>query len=313
MRVIFMGTPDFAVRIAEAVIAAGHDLVAVYTQPDKRAGRGKKVLPPPVKVFAEERGIPVYQPAKLDDEAFTDFIAHQADGAVVAAYGKILPKKWLEALPQGFVNVHASLLPAYRGAAPIQWAIRNGDAETGISLMRMEEGLDTGAVYTQDRTAIGPEEDSDALFERLAALGGAAIEAHLTAILSGQLAPVAQDDSQASYAPKFSKADEAIDWRQDGQGLVQLNLAFGHQTGTYTKLAGQRLKVIKMTFLSSEDSDQAPGTILNASKAGIDVQTGAGVVRLQTVQPAGKKAMPVHAYLNGTRLAAGDHFDAVEE
>lgn len=310
MRLIFMGTPDFAVTILKAVCETEHEVVAVYTQPDRRSGRGKKMLAPDVKVFAESRGLPVFQPDNLHDaEAFQTFRELHADAAIVAAYGKILPPAWLEALPKGCINVHASLLPTYRGAAPIQWAVRNGDAESGISLMHMEEGMDTGGIYVQEPLALNPDEDSDALFKRMALLGGESIKKYLTPILTGDLLPVPQDEEKASYAPKFERQDEEINWSDTAENIVRLNLAFGKSVGTYSFLDGKRLKIKEMTVSAESDIGKAPGTVLKTSKDRILVQAGEGAVCLLTVQPAGKKAMPIHAYLNGAKVQVGDQFN----
>lgn len=308
MRLIFMGTPAFAVTILEALVKAGHDIVCCYTQPDRPKGRGKKLLPPPVKTFAIEQGIAVRQPTDLKDEAVREeLVAWQADMAVVAAYGRILPVTLLDALPQGFLNVHASLLPAYRGAAPIQWAIRNGDRMTGISLMRMEAGMDTGAVYVSEGLPIASNETSGSLFEKCAQLGASMVVRYLPEIASGALSPVPQDETMATYAPMFDRADERIDWTLDAEHLTALNRAYLPESGTYSTLDGQRLKLMAVAPVPLGEG--APGEIIAIDKDSFTVATGKGALRVTEIQPAGKQRMTVQAFLNGRDLALGQRFE----
>lgn len=303
MRLLFMGTPDFSVTILKALHEAGHEILACYTQPDRPQGRGKKLQAPPVKIYAQTHDIPCLQPTDLKSaDVREELQAFHADIVVVAAYGRILPKDVLNIYPDRFINIHASLLPTYRGAAPIQWAIRNGDSMTGISLMRMEEGMDTGSVYVSEALPIDPNETTGSLFVKCADLGAEMIVKYLPMIVSGDIQATPQNEAEATYAPMFSKEDEHIDWRMPAKDIIQLNHAYLPDTGTYTIIGGERLKILSMDFSSNHTKGDSPGRIIEVTKHDFSVATGQGVVRILRVQPAGKKAMDVASYLNGRSL-----------
>lgn len=303
MRLLFMGTPDFSVTILKSLHEAGHEILACYTQPDRPQGRGEKLQAPPVKIYAQTHDIPCLQPTDLKSaDVCEELQAFHADIVVVAAYGRILPKDVLNIYPDRFINIHASLLPTYRGAAPIQWAIRNGDSMTGISLMRMEEGMDTGSVYVSEALPIDPNETTGSLFVKCADLGAEMIVKYLPMIVSGDIQAIPQNEAEATYAPMFSKEDERIDWRMPAKEIIHLNHAYLPETGTYTVIGGERLKILSMDFVSNHMKSDSPGRIVEVTKHDFSVATGQGVVRILRVQPAGKKAMDVASYLNGRSL-----------
>ncbi|HEX6997515.1 MAG TPA: methionyl-tRNA formyltransferase [Gammaproteobacteria bacterium] len=307
-RIAFAGTPEFAVPALERLVSGGYAVPFVLTQPDRRAGRGRALTPPPVKRAALAAGLPVAQPATLKDPALGATLGPPPDLLVVAAYGLLLPP-WLLAWPRhGCVNLHASLLPRWRGAAPIQHAILAGDAVTGVSVMRMEAGLDTGPVYARAQTAIGPRETAGELHDRLAALAADVLADALPAILDGRLVPEPQDERLATYAPKLGKADAPLPWRASAIELERRVRAFNPWPVAEGVLAdGRRLRIWQAAALP-DGAGAAPGTVLAAGPAGIDVATGAGALRLERVQAPGGRAMPAAAYLAAHPLAAGASF-----
>ncbi len=306
MRIVFAGTPEFAVPCLRA--AARHqEVVAVYTQPDRPAGRGRGLMASPVKLEAIERGIPVFQPETLKDPAAQEQLrALQPDLMVVVAYGLILPRAVLEIPTHGCWNVHASLLPRWRGAAPIQRAIEAGDTETGVCLMQMEAGLDTGPVLLSQKTLISDTDTGGQLHDRLAELGAQVLADGLGLLRAG-LKPVAQPQPEAgvTYAHKLDKAQARLDWNEDAAALARRVRAFNPWPIAEASLAGERLRIHGAVALA-DNQGKAPGTVLAASKDGIDIACGQGALRLRVVQREGGKAITAADYLNARRdLLAG--------
>lgn len=301
LKLIFAGTPDFAARHLAALLSSGHEVVAVYTQPDKPAGRGQKLTASPVKELALAHDLPVYQPASLRNEAAqAELAALGADLMVVVAYGLILPKAVLDTPRLGCINVHGSLLPRWRGAAPIQRSIWAGDAETGVTIMQMDVGLDTGAMIRKVTCPIASDETSASLYDKLAGLGPQALVDTLDAMAAGDTAAEPQDDALANYAEKLSKEEARIDWSMDAIAIERCIRAFNPWPISWFEVAGQTVKVWQAEVVA-QDHGQAAGTLLKADKQGIEVATGQGVLRLLTLQPPGKKAMSVSDLLNSRR------------
>lgn len=297
-RIVFMGTPEFAVASLQTLVNT-QTVVGVVTQPDKPAGRGSALRPSPVKVFAESAGIPVYQPKSLRSEEAAAPLRHWApDVIIVAAFGQILRPHVLYLAPHGSINVHASLLPRWRGASPIQHALLAGDDRTGISLMRMDEGLDTGPVYVQESIDIALRETAATLHDRLAQLGATMLALHLDAILDGRLEPVAQNDQQATYAPMIRKEAGAIDWQQDAATLDRLVRAMTPWPGAYTTWRGQMLKVLAARPASLPPDAGRTGLVCLTAE-GVVIVTGGGGLLLKTVQLAGKRPLSAEDFVRG--------------
>jgi methionyl-tRNA formyltransferase len=311
LRIVFAGTPDFAVPPLEALLASGHDVIAVYTQPDRPAGRGRKLVASPVKQAAELAGIPVYQPATLrEDDVVNALAGLNPDLMVVVAYGLLLPRRVLEIPRLGCINIHASLLPRWRGAAPIQRAVLAGDDRTGVAIMRMEAGLDTGPVYLARETEIGPRQTSGELHDRLSALGAEALIAALPGIADGTLQPQVQDGSAATYAHKIEKAEGRIDWQRPAGEIGRQVRAFNPWPVAFTTLDGETLRIWDAEPVAATSGGATPpGKVVGAAKEGIDVATGDGVLRIKTMQLAGKRAMSAADFLNARKLT-GVAFDA---
>lgn len=304
-RVAFFGTPEFAVPTLQALLDGPDTVVGVVCQPDKPAGRGQQLQAPAVKRLAERRGVPVAQPVKVKTEALPALLRTWApDLAVVAAYGRILPPAVLELPRLGCINVHASLLPKYRGAAPIQWALLRGEPTTGVTIMRMNERMDEGDMLLQRATPVAPDETFGVLQPRLATLGAAALMEALAALHAGALHATPQDDAAATYAPMIRKADGAIDWTQAAQAIVCRVHAFNPWPSAFTVHAGRLLKIHRARALA-ESADAAPGAVL-ALGAVIRVATGAGVLGVEELQLEGKRALPAAAFGRGGGLAVGD-------
>lgn len=311
LRLVFAGTPDFAARHLRALLASRHRVAAVYTQPDRPAGRGKQLQASPVKQLALEAGLPVYQPASLRDPgAQAELAALRADVMVVVAYGLILPRAVLDTPRHGCLNVHASLLPRWRGAAPIQRAIEAGDRESGVTLMQMEAGLDTGPMLAIARCAIGPDTTAGELHDQLAELGAPLLLEVLDALPAKQAAAQAQDDALATYAHKIDKAEACLDWRLDAGALARRVRAFNPFPVCFSSLHDERLRVWMAEPLA-EGHQAAPGTLLRARRQGVDVACGQGVLRITRLQLPGGKPLPVDAVLNarGDWLRVGAQFD----
>jgi methionyl-tRNA formyltransferase len=305
LRIIFMGTPDFAAATLQALIDGPDQVVAVVTQPDRAKGRGKKLTPPPTKVLAESVGIQVLQPTKIKTDEFRNgLLTYQPDLMVVAAYGRILPKSLLELAPLGCINVHGSLLPQYRGAAPIQWSVINGDKETGITIIQMNEGMDTGDILIQTTMAIEPNETAGGLFDKLAVLGSTTLLHAIKGFQEGTLIPVPQNHDLATVAPMLKKDDGLIDWQKDAKQIECLIRGLDPWPTAYCFLNSKRLRLFNPEVLY-KDSDAAPGTILQVDKRGIFVACGNNTLLIKEIQPEGKKRMPVESFLCGHPIAVG--------
>ncbi|MFY9608585.1 MAG: methionyl-tRNA formyltransferase [Blastocatellia bacterium] len=308
-----MGTPEFAVPSLARLIGDGHEIAAVFTQPDKPAGRGKQMHSPPVKMFALEQSLPVHQPARIktNEEVRAVFEQTAAGCCVVAAYGKILPE-WLLAIPKlGCINVHASLLPRYRGAAPINWAIAIGESETGVTIMQMDAGMDTGAMLANRAIGIGAEETAPELSARLSQLGAELLSETLPRIERGEIKPEPQDDTQATYAPMLKRDDGLIDWRRTAKEIANRVRAFQPWPGAYTFIQGSRLTIwrAKEVSLESRDSEAPgqPGTIARIDQTGVLVWcSGPTLLRVEEMQLEAKRRLPARDVANGLRLAVGD-------
>ncbi|TYC56809.1 methionyl-tRNA formyltransferase [Marinobacter sp. BW6] len=299
MRLVFAGTPDFAATALNALIAEGHTIVGVYSQPDRPAGRGRKLQPSPVKQVALDYEIPVFQPETLKtSEAQQQLADLNPDVMIVAAYGLILPKAVLDIPTHGCLNIHASLLPRWRGAAPIQRAIAAGDAETGITIMQMDEGLDTGAMLLKSLTTIENSDTGGSLHDRLADLGGKAIIKALELLQKGELGGEPQNDEQACYASKLSKTEGHIDWSADATAIERLVRAFNPWPGTYTDLGDQRIRIHEARALVTA-SDAPPGTVVQRDRDGIDIACGNGTLRITRLQLPGSRAQSVNDLING--------------
>jgi len=304
MRIIYAGSPDFAVPALQALIDSDHDVVAVLTQPDRPAGRGRKLTPPPVKVLAEQHALPVLQPLTLKDETVQQQLKElQPDCMVVVAYGLLLPPAVLEMPCYGCVNLHASLLPKHRGAAPVQAAILSGELHTGVCLMQMAEGLDTGDVLLRAVTDIGSYETTGELTERLADMNGDVLLDGLRKMAAGELVPEPQDEAAATYAGKIKKADATIDWTKPAGELLREVRAYNPWPVSQTQLLGEQLRVWKAHAEDTLIDQGEPGEIIELSPTGLVVQTGQGVLVLQEVQQPGKQRMPADRLPDAAMLA----------
>ena len=302
LRLVFMGTPDFSVPALAALIAAGHDVVCVYTQPPRKSGRGHRTQPSPVHAFAEEQGIPVRHPASLKDEAVQrDFAALNPDAAIVAAYGLILPAAVLDAPRLGCLNIHASLLPRWRGAAPIQRAIAAGDAETGVTIMQMDEGLDTGAMLIRDTVPIGKETTAATLHDALAARGATLIVEALAGLQDGSIDPAPQPEQGVTYAHKLDRDEGRLDWNRPAAELERLVRAFNPWPGVWFEHDGARVRVLAADVVDAPGA-AAPGTVLDD---GLTVACGDGALRPTRVQRPGRAAMDTDALLRGHPIPPG--------
>ncbi|MBB6736060.1 methionyl-tRNA formyltransferase [Cohnella zeiphila] len=313
MRIVFMGTPEFAVPSLKLLLEKGYDVAAVVTQPDRPKGRKRELTPPPVKAFALEKGLPVLQPERMRSPAAVESVAAwKPDLIVTAAYGQILPKAVLELPRLGCVNVHGSLLPRYRGGAPIQRSIMEGERETGVTIMYMAEGLDTGDMIASVTVPIGDEDTAGTMFEKLSLAGADLLMETLPKLADGTAPRVPQDDSLATYAPNLTREDERLRWERTSRELFDQTRGLNPMAGAFTFLDGEVFKV--WGCRAPEESDAklgaealaaAPGTVLEAGADGIRVRTGDGSLVLTQVQPAGKKALPAADYARGARLAPG--------
>ncbi|GAB7198054.1 methionyl-tRNA formyltransferase [Dickeya oryzae] len=301
LRIIFAGTPDFAAQHLAALLSSEHEIVGVFTQPDRPAGRGNKLTPSPVKVLAEQHGIPVFQPKSLRPGENQQIVAGlNADVMVVVAYGLILPQAVLDMPRLGCINVHGSLLPRWRGAAPIQRALWAGDGLTGVTIMQMDAGLDTGAMLHKIECPILPDDTSATLYDKLAKLGPQGLIETLAQLSSSQATVQVQDDSLATYAEKLSKEEARLDWQLSAEQLERCIRAFNPWPVSYFLVEEQPVKVWKAQALDTQHQQQ-PGTVLAADKEGIRVATANGILNIQILQPSGKKAMSAQDLLNSRR------------
>ncbi|HEY7544424.1 MAG TPA: methionyl-tRNA formyltransferase [Blastocatellia bacterium] len=308
MKLIFMGTPEFAVPSLERLILDGHQIAAVFTQPDKPAGRGNKLHPPPVKTLALHHGITVHQPAKIktNEEVRQVFEQIAPRACVVTAYGRILPE-WMLAIPElGCINVHASLLPRYRGAAPINWAIARGEQETGITIMQMDKGMDTGPILAMRTITIGEHETAPELSTRLSQIGAELLSETLPLVERGEIAPRAQNNEEATYAPMLKREDGLIDWRMTAREIARRVRAFQPWPATYTFFRGGRLILWKAREIDSHHH-AAPATITGAEKSGVAVACADNTsLLIEEIQIEGKRRMSARDFINGSRLNVGD-------
>ncbi len=307
MRILFMGTPDFAAETLNAMVSAGLDVRAAVSQPDKPKGRGHKLMPTDVKTAAQAADIPVYQPQSLKNNELMPLLDEiKPELIVVAAYGKILPEYIINYPKYGCINMHASLLPKYRGAAPIQRAIIDGESETGVTIMQMDKGLDTGDMLMSVKTQIGRYETAGELFDRLAVMGGELLVKAVHAIESGNINPVKQNDSEHTYAPMLSKADGKIDWTKSAYEISKLICGMNPWPVAYTEYNGEPLKITEAYADEENDSEGMPGEIISLEKGkGLRIVTGKGTLYVKTAQFYGSKRMNVEDYARGHEIKIG--------
>ncbi|MDO4581885.1 MAG: methionyl-tRNA formyltransferase [Bacillota bacterium] len=311
MRIIYLGSPEFAVLPLRDLVAAGHQIAAVYTQPDRPRGRGGATRPTAVKAAALELGLPVFTAHKINQpEHVAQMRALEPQVIVVVAFGSILRDDILRLAPHGCINIHASLLPKYRGAAPIQWAVINGERESGVTTMHLDAGMDTGDMILSEALPIGENETAGELHDRLQPLGSRLLLRTLELLESGQAPSIRQDHAAATYAPPLTEDDELLDWRQPAQRVHDRIRGLSPFPGAYTLHRGKRLKI----YGSRLDEGQGrPGQVIAADKRGVRVACGSGAVQLTLLQPPGKAKMDATAYVNGYRLAAGEILGVEEE
>lgn len=306
MRIVFMGTPDFAVPSLRALLESGDQVAGVVTQPDRPKGRGQSVVASPVKRLAKDAGLPVLQPLKMKDPALLGALRDwKPEVIAVTAFGRILPPAILELPPLGCVNVHASLLPAYRGAAPVQWALINGEQETGVTTMLMDAGMDTGPILLQERLAIRPDETAGALSVRLAEIGGRLLVTTLRGLKERALTPRQQDGAKATLAPLLKKEDGLIDWARPAPAIANRIRGLTPWPGAFTFLGRERWLIWRAGATSRAAAGQRPGTIVDAGKAGLLVATATDVLAITELQPANSRRMTAAEYLAGHPVPAG--------
>ena len=308
MRVIFMGTPDFAVGALEEIIKAGHEVVLVVTQPDKPKGRGKAMQYTPVKECALAHGIEVFQPVKVKEPENIEVLRkHQPDIIIVAAFGQIVPKSILDMPKYGCINIHASLLPKYRGAAPIQWAVINGEDVTGVTIMRMNEGIDTGDMIAKKTVRLAEDETGGSLFDKLAQVGAQLCVETMDIIEAGKAEYMPQNNEEATHTSMIRKELGLIDWNKSAVEIERLIRGLNQWPSAYTNLSGKTFKIWKAKVVSEENTYE-PGCICRIDKAGMYVQTGKGILLLTEVQMEGKKRMDADAFLRGYQIEEGTFF-----
>jgi methionyl-tRNA formyltransferase len=306
LRVIFMGTPEFACPTLQTLICRREQVVAVVTQPDRPKGRGHRLMPPPVKELAARHAIPVYQPVKVRDPDFIEFIRQlNPDVIVVVAFGQILPKALLDIPPLGCINVHASLLPRYRGAAPLNWCIINGETETGVTTMLMDVGLDTGPMLLRKKTPVDENEDIVSLHDRMSAMGAELLSETLDGLAVGTIMPQGQDESQSCYAPMLKKEHGRINWSTDARSIHNQVRGLAVWPVAYAFLGGQTIKVYRTR---TAEGSGLPGTVLRADKHGIEVACLQGSLVIEELQLAGKKRLDAASFLAGYAIPVGALF-----
>ena len=305
MKIVFMGTPDFAVNALEELIRANYEILCVVTKPDKPKGRGKQLQISAVKECALKHSLPVFQPTRIKEREAVEYLKGlEADIFVVAAFGQILSREILELPPYGCINIHGSLLPKYRGAAPIQWAILKGEQETGITIMQMNEGLDTGDMLAKSIVHIEAEDTGESLFDKMARSGARLLLETLPLIREGKIQPVKQKEEDSTYAPIIKKEMGKIDWKQKAITIERLIRAMNSWPSAYTTMGGKILKIWEAR-VEEGNSDYAPGVVAEVTKDTIKVQTGNGILVVRTLQPEGKKRMEVSAFLLGNKVEEG--------
>lgn len=304
--IVFMGTPEYAVPSLRSLVNEGYEIRAVVTQPDRPKGRRRTPVPPAVKVAATELGLKILQPEKSSDPAFLTHIREiQPDLIVVVAFGQILKRALLDIPRWGALNIHASLLPKYRGAAPIQWAIINNEEKTGLTAMRMDEGMDTGPILCQDVCSVGPAETSGGLHDRLSVLSGAFLVRTLNELKRGSLSETAQAEEEATYAPKIGKHLSAINWNDSAVNLSALIRGLDPWPGAVTEIGGKRIKLYSPRVMNGQRTDGTPGRVVGHSEKGLMVETGKGIIAVGEFQAPGKRRLPCDDFLRGFSLAAG--------
>lgn len=302
MKIVFMGTPEFAVPCLQKIIDEGHEVIAVVTQPDKPKGRGKKLGMPPVKELALKYDIPVYQPVKAREESFVESLkGMNPELIVVVAFGQILPKSILDIPKYGCVNVHASLLPRYRGAAPLNWVIINGEEKTGVTTMYMDEGLDTGDMILKSEIPLDNEITAGELHDKMMIDGAQVLKETIDLIVKGEAPREKQSDENTCYSPIMNKSLGNIDWNKSAKDIHNLVRGINPWPSAYTTYEDQTMKIWK-TKVTNKNSDKKPGTILNVDKEGIEVSTGEGIVQIKEIQMSGKKRMIVSEYIKGNTI-----------
>lgn len=313
MRILFMGTPDFALVSLQTLVEAEWDVVGVVTQPDRPAGRGRKMIHSPIKTYALEKNLPIYQPNRASSKHFVNTIKDiQPDLIVVVAYGHILKKRLIQIPPKGVINVHASLLPKYRGAAPIQWAIAKGETETGVTTFYIDEGMDTGDIILQRSIAIGADETAGQLHDRLANLGAEVLLETVQKIANNTAPRIPQDHESATVCCLLTKDDGKIDWTISAAEIYNHIRGMTPWPGAFTNFKSSNDNEITFKIFETEvahdlsETDQPPGTIIDVYKGGIFVQTGAGILRIKTLQPPNRRKMNVEEYLAGHDINIGD-------
>jgi len=305
-KILFMGTPEFAVPSLEALVGSGYPLVAAVTQPDRPKGRGRKAEPPPVKIAAERLGVPVLQPPRVRDPGFLDDFAQLSpDMVALVAFGQILPKEIIERPPLGCLNVHPSLLPKYRGAAPINWTLIKGEARTGVTIIRMSEQVDAGDILLQEEIGIGQDETAGELHDRLAVLGSRLLVRAVGDVVRGTVTASRQDDSRATLAPKLAREDGRIRWEADFREIVNLVRGLSPSPAAWTVLDGRVLKVFRAAGSAVAPGEFRPGEVAGAGGEGLKVAAKNGIVILKEVQLEGKKRMPASEFLRGYRIGPG--------
>ena len=305
-KIIFMGTPKFSVPSLKAMIDHGHNIQAVITQPDRPKGRGRKMVPSPIKQVAVQNRLEVLQPEKASDEQFCDQIRGKApDILVVVAFGQLLKKNLLTIPRWGVLNIHASILPKYRGAAPIHWAILNNEPSTGLTAMRMDEGLDTGPILLKEVVPIGTDETAGELHDRLAILSGDFLLKTLEGLAKNQLTENPQDHAIASFAPKINRSMSLIDWNQPAQAVSALIRALDPWPGAFTTIKGKEIKLFSSRVISEERLNTKPGMVLGHAKSALEVETSNGVVQIRELQVPGRKRLTANEFLRGFSLDKG--------
>jgi len=308
-RIVFMGTPEYAAPSLERLIDHGYAVQAAVTQPDRPRGRGRNPLAPPVKETARRFGVPVYQPERVSQEAFCESIGDlKPDILIVVAFGQILKKTLLDIPRWGALNIHASLLPAYRGAAPIQWAVINAESRTGLTAMRMNEGLDAGPILLQEAVNIGPEETAGELHDRLSQLSGDFLIRTLKGLEAGQLAETPQDDSRATYAPKIDRGMSPVSWARPAPSVAALIRGLDPWPGAATRVGGKEIKLFSAGVEAGRDGivvKGIPGRVAGCSDQGLLVETGEGVVNIRELQAPGRRRLPAALFLHGFPINEG--------